>query len=382
MGQALVAVGVLGAAAGEPVRSLGARTSAGPTSTPSVDVLTREILEPVGIEPVPPRGKEPRGQVSTARSFQHAEYIELGDIEQWVSMRGRDRGNPVILIVHGGPGFSNAAHTRAFDSWQDNFTIVDWDQRGTGRTYLRNGSAGSSPISIERISQDGFELARYLVRRFDRDRVVVLGLSFGTIIALRMVTAEPRLFEAYVGTGQLVNRADGDALGYQETLREARRVNDLDAIQSLEQIGPPPWPDAGTWNAAKGWAGRMTRPEDRSSSIRLNAMMADLLNQGYSPDELEGIYEGARYTVSQLRPHLSDFDARVFASQLDVPVLLFQGENDLNTPTGLAMEWFDALVAPRKELRLVSGGSHGAFYADAEEFHAFVAGRLTGSRSH
>ena len=120
----------------------------------------------------------------------------------------------------------------------------------------------------------------------------------------------------------------------------------------------------------------MTRPEDPSSGIRLNTMMEDLLDRGYSPEELQGILEGARYTVSQLAPHQSEFDARVFAARIDVPVFLFQGENDLNTATGLAIEWFDALQAPRKELHIVAGGSHGAFYANAGEFLAFVAARI------
>ncbi len=318
-------------------------------------------------------------QPATAQDFHREEYVELGGIDQWISMRGSSERNPIILIVHGGPGFSNAAHTSAFDSWQGNFTIVDWDQRGAGRTFLRHGPNGSGQISIERIAQDGIELSRYLVRHLERDRVVVLGLSFGTIVALKMVTAEPALFEAYIGTGQLVNRADGDALGYQETLREARRVNNQEAVRALEDLGAPPWPDAGTWNTAKGWAGRMTRPEDPSSRIRLNAMMEDLLNRGYSPEEVQAILDGARYTVGQLAPHQSEFDARVFAARIEVPVFLFQGENDLNTATGLAIEWFDTLHAPQKELHIVPGGSHGAFYANADEFLAFVAGRIDGT---
>lgn len=315
-------------------------------------------------------------QPAGAQDFRRTEYVELGGIDQWISIRGSSARNPIILIVHGGPGFSNAAHTSAFDSWQDDFTIVDWDQRGAGRTFLRNGPDGSGQITIERIAQDGVQLAGWLIRHFERDRVVVLGLSFGSIVALKMVTTQPSLFQAYVGTGQLVNRADGDSLGYQEALREAQRVGNQEALRALKDLGPPPWPDARTWNAAKGWAGRLTRPEDRSSRIRLNAMMEDLLNRGYTPEELQGIRDGARYSVSQLAPHRSEFDARVFAARIEIPVFVFQGENDLNTATGLAIEWFDALHAPRKELHIVAGGSHGAFYANSEEFLAFVVPRI------
>ena len=308
-----------------------------------------------------------------AEPFSTSEYVPIGGIEQWISTRGNDSDNPVLLIVHGGPGFSNAPFTHVFDSWQDDFTIVDWDQRGAGRTFIRNGLDGSGRISLDRIARDGVELARRLSERFGEQKIAVLGLSFGSVIALKMVTREPSLFRAYVGSGQIVNRADGDALGYRETLKEARRTDNREAIDALEEIGPPPWPDAQTWHAAKGWAGRLTRPEDPASKIRLGKLLERLLDHGYSPEELEGINRGAAFTTFLLAPHTTNFDARRFASRLEVPVYLFQGENDLNAATGLAVAWFDAVQAPRKSLRIVPGGSHGAFYASADEFRAFLS---------
>ena len=309
---------------------------------------------------------------SLAQQFATSEFVPIGGIEQWISTRGSDSENPVLLIVHGGPGYSNAAFTHAFDSWQGDFTIVDWDQRGAGRTFIRNGPDGSGRFSVDRIARDGVELARHLSERFEQQKITVLGLSFGSIIALKMVTMEPSLFRAYVGSGQIVNRADGDALGYRETLKEARRTKNEEAIDALEEIGPPPWPDAQTWHAAKGWAGRLTRPEDPASKMRLSALLEDLLHRGYSLEELEGINRGAAFTTYQLAPHTTEFDARRFASRLEVPVYLFQGENDLNAATGLAVAWFDAVQAPKKALRIVPGGSHGAFYTNSEEFRAFL----------
>ena len=79
-------------------------------------------------------------QPAGAQDFRRAEYVELGGIDQWISIRGSSERNPIILIVHGGPGFSNAAHTSAFDSWQDDFTIVDWDQRGAGSPAFQHDS--------------------------------------------------------------------------------------------------------------------------------------------------------------------------------------------------------------------------------------------------
>lgn len=305
-------------------------------------------------------------------SIREEQYVSISGVDQWISIRGGNKENPILLIIHGGPGFSNAAHTHAFDQWEEKFVLVDWDQPGAGRTYYRNGPAAFSELSIDRIAEDGIQLSKYLIEYLENDQLIVLGLSFGTIIGLNMVTKRPDLYSAYVGTGQLVNRAEGDLRGYEKTLAEARRTINEEAIAELEVLGRPPWPNSAMWNSAKGLAGRMTRAEDPSSNIRLNSMMDDLLSNGYSPDEVAAITEGARFTVQQLAPHESLFDARILASRLDVPVYIFQGENDLNTETSLAIEWFNSLDAPDKDIFIVEGGSHGAFYSSAREFGEFL----------
>ena len=95
-------------------------------------------------------------QTATApQAIQEEAFVRIGGIDQWISIRGQNAENPVVLLLHGGPGFPNAPFTPAFVSWQKDFTLVDWDQRGAGRTFGRNGAEGSGPLSIERLTQDG-----------------------------------------------------------------------------------------------------------------------------------------------------------------------------------------------------------------------------------
>lgn len=146
--------------------------------------------------------------ISTPNGIQEDRYVTLGGIEQWISIRGEDRNNPVILLVHGGPGDATSLYGYALlRSWFKRFTVVQWDQRGAGRTYERDGP--STPmVTIDRIVQDGIELSDSLRRELKKDRIVVVGHSFGSIVGLEMVKARPDLYYAFVGTGQIGAPAD------------------------------------------------------------------------------------------------------------------------------------------------------------------------------
>lgn len=135
---------------------------------------------------------------------------------------------------------SMAPFAAALTPLRSSFTVVQWDQRGTGRTFGRNGEAGTGELTHERIVAHGLELTEHLLERLEQRRLVLLGVSFGSRAALAMAQARRELFSAYVGTGQIADGARADAVGYALTLERARAVDDATARAELEAIGPPP----------------------------------------------------------------------------------------------------------------------------------------------
>jgi len=97
-------------------------------------------------------------RAAAPKAIDEQTFVRVGGIEQWISIRGNNRDNPVILILHGGPGVSNAPFAPAFIPWEKHFTLVEWDQRGAGRTFGRNGPEGTGVLSLDRLTQDGIEL--------------------------------------------------------------------------------------------------------------------------------------------------------------------------------------------------------------------------------
>ena len=112
-----------------------------------------------------------------------SDFVPIGGIDQWISIKGQDRANPVLLVVHGGPGEAQWPRAAKYKPWEAAFTVVQWDQRGAGHTYGRYGTS-TPDLNLARISKDGVELADYLCRSLGKKKIIVLGHSWGSIVAV------------------------------------------------------------------------------------------------------------------------------------------------------------------------------------------------------
>jgi pimeloyl-ACP methyl ester carboxylesterase len=168
-------------------------------------------------------------------------YVRIGGIEQWVRIKGSSCANPIVVLVHGGPGNPTTPFADKFyPSWEKDFTIIQWDQRGAGMTYGRNPVTDDVPLVIEQLRDDGIEVARFAAKRFGKSRVILLGGSWSSILGVQMVKAEPRMFCGYISTSQVVGplptRHSIDA-----TLALARAAGDYESVAKIEALGPLPW---------------------------------------------------------------------------------------------------------------------------------------------
>src|SRR5262249_12629821 len=143
--------------------------------------------------------------------------------EQWVTIRGWDRKNPVLLFLHGGPGEVTDLWTYAlFAPWERHFTVVQWDQRGAGRTLRKSGPSIAPTSTLERMVKDGVEIAEYLRKSLGKEKIILVGHSFGSILGVLMARARPDLFYAFVGTGQVGDATRNYAVAYEALVAKAR----------------------------------------------------------------------------------------------------------------------------------------------------------------
>ena len=192
--------------------------------------------------------------ISSAKGIDESSFVTIGGIEQWVTIRGQDRDNPVLLFVHGGPGdVTNPWSFRLFAPWEEHFTVVQWDERGAGRTLRKSGPAIAPTITVDRMVQDGIELSEYLRKHLGKDKIIIVAHSFGSILGLGMVRTRPDLYYAYVGTGQVADETRNYSVAYDALLKKARAVGNQRAIDELTKVGPPPYESGAGYRVQWKW---------------------------------------------------------------------------------------------------------------------------------
>jgi pimeloyl-ACP methyl ester carboxylesterase len=304
--------------------------------------------------------------IMTSSGIDEATYVEVGGIEQWITIRGEDRNNPVLLFLHGGPGdATNPWGYAAFRSWLKYFTVVQWDQRGAGRTFGRNGASSASTITPGRMIQDGIEVSELLKKRLHTDKIVLIGHSWGSVLGFLMVKARPELFYAFVGTGQVAaESARSSAVAYEALVARASRDGNSAALEELKKVGPPPFKDGRGFGVQRKWANQF----EGADVFLASALGFALTAPGYSVGDINDWFEGQSASGEQLVPHFDELDRKLLAGELAIPMFVIQGAEDYTTPTRLARTYLDSLRAPRKAFATIEGAGHFAVFTKQDDF--------------
>ena len=302
--------------------------------------------------------------IDPVKGIDEAFFTAIGGIEQWIGIRGQNRDNPVLLLLHGGPGIAMSPLPRNFlFSWTKDFTIVFWDQRGAGKTFGRSGPV-SADVTKARMAQDGLEVAEFIRARLRKPKIALVAVSWGTALGVRMALARPDLFFAYVGSGQTVNQGKYRRVAYTQLLTQARARNDCQAIEELETNGPPPYESISKAMVHTRWANRY-EPGLPSTRRLISTMLFD---SHASLKDLRDYISGLSSSQNHFRDAVEKEDIPSLGTTFAVPFFVFQGAVDNVTPTVPVREYIDSVTAPRKELVLLPDAGHNAIATRSDAF--------------
>jgi pimeloyl-ACP methyl ester carboxylesterase len=297
--------------------------------------------------------------IDEANGINEAMYVPIGGIDQWLQIRGEDINNPVLLWLNGGPGLSTIPSTPDYQSWEKPFTVVMWDQRGEGKTFERSGKSVAPTMTIEKMTEDGIEVAEYLCRHLQKRKIILLGHSWGSMLGIHMIKKRPDLFAAYVGTGQVVDLERDEEAAYPLLLERARALRNMVAEQELKAVGPPPYDESPKKQVLPKWGNQLDPAPGRPDGA---------MGMGPPPEELKLMLQRAEFSQnllwqSMLRDNLVDLGLK-----FDLPIFFIQGVEDRLTVTAVAKDYFDRITAPYKEFVELPGVGHLAIFTDPDAF--------------
>jgi pimeloyl-ACP methyl ester carboxylesterase len=314
--------------------------------------------------------------INTPNGIDEAGFVKIGGVDQWGQIRGEDRNNPVILMVSGGPG--NALWPLRYhimQPWEKTFTVVDWDQRGSGLTYSHDGGDAETGLTLPRMTQDGIEVAQYLRAHLHRKKIALFGWSWGTILGMEMIHARPDLFSVYVGTGQFVDGKDNESLGYQALLARAIAKHDTATVDGLRKIGPPPYNSSDKFGTERGLLKAYVPAADHA--INDNALSIMGFTPGYSLSEIyQALMKAPDFSLDKLEPTVANYSLDHLGKKFDVPIIIIDGADDIQVPMTLAKSYFATLQAPLNEFYTIPGAAHLAPVAKPEEFLAIMNAKV------
>jgi pimeloyl-ACP methyl ester carboxylesterase len=302
------------------------------------------------------------GKIVTPNGIDEAKTVEIGGIRQSITVRGRDRRNPILLVLHGGPAAPDLPNRYLFEGpWTDYFTVVEWDQRGSGKTYELNDPGKIAPtMYAERMLQDTEELVGYLRATYHKKKIFALAHSWGTILGLNLAARRPDWLYVYIGVGQIINMRESERISYDWVLNIARKSHDTQAVKELEAITPYPEPDGALplekINVERKWSvhfGGLTYGR-QSYDFWENA---EKISPDYSEADFKAIDAGSSFSLPKLLPDMASTDFTKL-KRLSCPVLIFAGRYDYTTPSEPVRRWFDHLEAPSKRWVWFENSAH------------------------
>ena len=301
------------------------------------------------------------------------ETVEIGGIDQALHFRGENTDNPVILVLHGGPGLPMLPfiHLYQYDLEKD-FTIVNWDQRNAGKTFMMSDpETVRATVSEQRLLADAHEVTQHIKQRLNKDKIIILGHSWGSMLGTMLVQAYPDDYSAYIGVGQIVEPDDIERLWHERALEAAQAAGNQEDVNALEALAPyPPSTGYGTF-------------DDQMMKVRLYQAKYDLLGPGlsvsplsyspyYSVGELFSFglnASKAEYYQVGLMRFIFEYNAHDYGTEYTMPVYYIMGELDYQTPYPLAKAFFEEITAPDKQFYSIPNAGHFSMFDNTHEFN-------------
>ena len=305
-------------------------------------------------------GKTPDGGINESM------YVDINGTKQWINIYGQNKDNPVLLYLHGGPGSATSPYDYAFTrKWSDVYTVVTWDQRGCGKSY---DTSKTDTVTADIMMQDGKEMTEYLLAHMGKEKITLLGHSWGSLFGANLALQYPEYYEAFIGTGQFIDYKENEqrlhdaAQKWSEGDEKGKAIlakwspDNADSIEALQ---------------AREMIMKRYRYDMWKDGTDYNMFIALLFNPNYT---IKDFTDFAKISKKNLSLIIHFFTCEISKLSLlgrydyKVPYYNIDGDKDYQTNYQLACEYFEQVNAPEKEMFVMKDATHGLLESRSEEF--------------
>jgi pimeloyl-ACP methyl ester carboxylesterase len=310
-------------------------------------------------------------------------YVDINGAKQGMFIKSKNVKHPVLLFLHG--GLPVYYLTNKYPTGLENhFTVVWWEQRGSGISY----SADISPesITLEQLISDTKEVSNYLRARFGQEKIYLMAHSGGTFIGIQVVAEAPELFHAYIGIGQMTDQLKSERLAYEYMLKEYKALGNDKMVKKLESV-PVKHADGIPADYLSMRDGAMHSlgigtTRDMNSVIS-DIFLPSIISREFTVSEKVNLWRGkSRAGVHVLWDKIISTDIAKEVTEINVPVYFIHGMYDYTVSYDLAREYFKNLKAPLKGFYTFNQSAHSPFFEEPEKMQNIIrVDILTGRNS-
>ena len=296
-------------------------------------------------------------------------FIEINGTKQGMFLRSENTENPVLLYLHGGPGAPEIAFADKYATGLEKlFTVCWWEQRGSGLSY--NRKITPKEMTIEQMVSDTIAVTNYLRKRFGKDKIYIMGHSWGSFLGVLTVKQYPALFHAYIGIGQVAQQDRSERLAYTYMVEEFNKSNDKKMIRQLKKFTIDTSGDISMKYLAGVRSSGMNKlgiGVMRSMPSMLDFVAIVLRFKGYTFFEKLKFAKGSSFSLKCLCDCFLHMDLIEQVPSLQVPVYILQGMHDYQTSYVVAKDFVMVLKAPIKGFYTFENSAHSPCFEEPEK---------------
>jgi proline iminopeptidase len=301
-------------------------------------------------------------------------FTELGGDKQYVEMTGVSSKNPVLLFLHGGPGWPQTPHLRYFNAdLTKSITLVAWEQAGCGKSYMNNPNPKN--LSIDQLISDAHELTLILKNKFHQNKIYLAGFSWGSVIGLQLIKKYPNDYAAYFGISQVIDLNKSIELSRNWIKEQAKQKKDTKMLKLVAQLEKQD--TTLCKNTLDCFFKKYEFLTEYGGAIYTKEAEAQIKIAETKYDDYKNYdwLKGFMFSCDRLGNALFETNLTSITS-VDVPVYFFVGRHDWSLPTIVTEDFFKKLTAPKKEIVWFENSGHEPLEEEPNAFNQAIIDRI------